>query len=72
MKVSIPWCRKGQPSDGGFQSGGVGSILLYIRGRGGGLFPVGGSPLHAGRINKIGLHRRGSSLTMGNPAVGFI
>ena len=38
----------------GVHSGGVGSILKYIGG-----YPVGGSPLHGGRINKIGLQKGG-------------
>ena len=43
----------------GVHSGGVGSILKYIGG-----YPVGGSPLDGGRINKIGLQKGGGGVSL--------
>ena len=47
------WCRKeGQSGDGGCSLRWSGEHTLIYRG-----CPVGGSPFHGGGINKIGIHR---------------
>ena len=52
----------------GVHAGRVGSIVLNI-GRGA---PSGGSsPLHGGRMNKIGLHREGAPPNNGKPCVSI-
>ena len=65
------WCRKeGQSGDGGCSLRWSGEHTLIYRG-----CPVGGSPFHGGGINKIGIHRvvtlvtlpHAPPPTMGNP-----
>ena len=66
------WCRKeGQSGDGGCSLRWSGEHTLIYRG-----CPVGGSPFHGGGINKIGIHRVVTLVTlphapppptMGNP-----